>query len=102
MLADQTIQPYTDLLLHDMGAGPGRRSSRLPRARAPSGGRPRCGGIGLSTTVNGERFLLHDGRARTLEEAILWHGGEGERSRDAFRALDADERAELVRFLESL
>lgn len=101
VLADQTFQPYTDLLLHDMGEGmTDNRPDHL--ASATEWRTPPLWGLGLIETVNGERFLLHDGRARTIEEAILWHGGEGERSRDAFRALDADERAELVRFLESL
>ena len=63
---------------------------------------PPLWGIGLVDDINGERFLLHDGRARTFEEAILWHGGEGEAAREGFVDLDADERAQLVAFLEAL
>ena len=59
-------------------------------------------GLGLAATVNGHRFLLHDGRARTPEEAILWHDGEGAQSRDRFRELRAPDRNDLLRFLESL
>ena len=63
---------------------------------------PPLWGIGLVETVNGHTRFLHDGRARNLEEAILWHGGEAEAARDAFRALDAKSRAKLIQFLESL
>ena len=69
---------------------------------APSGARRRCGGSGLIDEVNGRRFLLHDGRARTLEEAILWHGGEAETAREAFRTADAETRRRLLAFLEAL
>ena len=100
-LADQTIHPYTDLLLHDMGEG-------LADGRPDFGatGRewrtPPLWGLGLIDEVNGARFLLHDGRARTIEEAILWHGGEGEAAREAFRLLPSDDRRKLVAFLEAL
>jgi CxxC motif-containing protein (DUF1111 family) len=63
---------------------------------------PPLWGIGLLETVNGHAHYLHDGRARTLEEAILWHGGEAKRSRDAFAAMSAEERRALVAFLNSL
>ena len=63
---------------------------------------PPLWGIGLVETVNGHTRFLHDGRARNLEEAILWHGGEAEAARDAFLALDAKARAKLIQFLESL
>ena len=63
---------------------------------------PPLWGIGLTKTVNGHTFFLHDGRARNLEEAILWHGGEAEDSRDTYRELGADERADLLQFLNSL
>ena len=101
-LSEQTIHPYTDLLLHDMGEG---LSDGRPDFAAT--GRewrtPPLWGIGLvDDLADGERFLLHDGRARTLEEAILWHGGEGERAMLGFRALSAAQRAELITFLESL
>ena len=100
-LSAQTIHPYTDLLLHDMGEGlaDGREDFAASGRewRTP----PRWG-IGLIDEINGERFLLHDGRARTLQEAILWHGGEGEASKEAFRMADAEQRAALVAFLEAL
>ena len=63
---------------------------------------PPLWGVGLITTVNRHTLLLHDGRARGFAEAILWHGGEAESAREAFRALTAAERAALIRFLESL
>ena len=100
-LSEQTIHPYTDLLLHDMGEG-------LADGREDFGasGRewrtPPLWGIGLIDEINGERFLLHDGRARTLAEAILWHGGEAEASKEEFRMADAKERTALIAFLEAL
>jgi CxxC motif-containing protein (DUF1111 family) len=101
VLAHQVLHPFTDLLLHDMGED---LSDGMPEGdAAPSEWRtPPLWGLGLVTTVNGHRFLLHDGRARSLEEAILWHGGEAERSREAFRALPAEARRDLLRFLDSL
>lgn len=100
-LADQTIHPYTDLLVHDMGDG--LADGRPDHLASGSEWRtPPLWGLGLIETVSGPRFLLHDGRARTIEEAILWHGGEGEPSKLAFRALAADERDDLVAFLEAL
>ncbi len=100
-LADQTIHPYTDLLLHDMG--PGLADGRPDFAASGDEWRtPPLWGLGLIDDVNGHRFLLHDGRARTIEEAVLWHGGEGEAAREAFRLASADDRASLVAFLEAL
>jgi CxxC motif-containing protein (DUF1111 family) len=100
-LARQVIHPFTDLLLHDLGP---ELSDGMPeQAAAASEWRtPPLWGLGLVTRVNGHRFLLHDGRARTPEEAILWHGGEAQASRDAFRALTLEARRDLLRFLESL
>jgi CxxC motif-containing protein (DUF1111 family) len=63
---------------------------------------PPLWGIGLVETVNGHTEFLHDGRARSLEEAVLWHGGEAERSRAGYVALSKDERGAVVAFLESL
>ena len=101
VLSDQTIHPYTDLLLHDMG--PGLADNREDFAAGGSEWRTSpLWGLGLVDDVQGYRFLLHDGRARTLEEAILWHGGEAEASREAFRMADAEDRANLVAFLEAL
>ena len=100
-LSEQTIRPYTDLLIHDMGEGladgrPDQSATGTEWRTAP------LWGIGLVDDVNGHSRYLHDGRARNLEEAILWHGGEGEASRDAFVELTADARRQLLMFLESL
>jgi CxxC motif-containing protein (DUF1111 family) len=100
-LSFQPIRPYTDLLLHDMGEGlaDGRREF------SASGREWRTSplwGVGLTRTVQGHEFLLHDGRARGLLEAIMWHGGEAESSREKVRALATADRAALIRFLESL
>ena len=95
------IFPYTDLLLHDMGAG---LADNRPDGEA-SGTEwrtPPLWGIGLVKTVNGHTMFLHDGRARSLEEAILWHGGEADESRQHFMSLTAEEREALIRLLESL
>ena len=59
-------------------------------------------GIGLISTVNNHTFLLHDGRARTIEEAILWHGGEAENSKNAFKELSQEERQQIIDFVNSL
>jgi CxxC motif-containing protein (DUF1111 family) len=95
------IHPYTDLLLHDLGddLGDGRPSFEA------TGNEWRTAplwGVGLVKTVNGHTFLLHDGRARDVREAVLWHGGEARGSRDAFVALDPAGRRAVVRFVESL
>ena len=97
----QLIWPYTDLLLHDMG--PGLADNR-PEGRA-SGSEwrtPPLWGIGLTAQVSGHTQFLHDGRARTLLEAILWHGGEAQAQRDAVVGLASEDRAALIAFLESL
>ena len=100
-LAAQLIWPYTDLLLHDLGEG---LSDGRPEGEAS--GRewrtPPLWGIGLTETVSGHSFFLHDGRARNLIEAILWHGGEAKGSRDAVRRMDAGDRQSLLDFLNSL
>ncbi|WP_442792876.1 di-heme oxidoreductase family protein [Rhizobium sp. SL86] len=99
--AFQLIWPYSDFLLHDMGEGladgqaVGIATGREWRTQP-------LWGIGLTETVNGHTFFLHDGRARNLTEAILWHGGEAQAARDAFAALSAMDRAALISFLESL
>ena len=100
-LRNQTIRPFTDLLLHDMGPG---LADNMGEADA-SGSEwrtPPLWNIGLTSGVSGGEAYLHDGRARTLEEAILWHGGEGEASKEAFRTMSATERADLIAFLKSL
>ena len=100
-LSDQTIWPYTDMLLHDMG--PDLADGRPDFAASGTEWRtPPLWGVGLIPLVNLHNRLLHDGRARGVAEAVLWHGGEGQASRDAFVALTASERKALVRFVESL
>jgi CxxC motif-containing protein (DUF1111 family) len=97
----QTIHPFTDLLLHDMGEA---LSDHRPVFGA-SGNEwrtPPLWGIGLVEKVNGHTRFLHDGRARDLEEAVLWHGGEAQASQTAFKSLSADKRQQLIQFLESL
>lgn len=100
-LASQRIWPYSDLLLHDMGD---RLADR--RKEGDAGERewrtPPLWGLGLVPVVNGERHLLHDGRARTIEEAILWHDGEAAAARLAYEQLSPATRAELEAFVESL
>jgi len=99
--AFQLIWPYSDLLLHDMGDG---LADDRPVADA-SGREWRTAplwGIGLTQQVSGHTFFLHDGRARGLLEAILWHGGEASAARDAVITMTPETRADLIRFLESL
>jgi CxxC motif-containing protein (DUF1111 family) len=100
-ISKQTIHPFTDLLLHDMGAGLADNRPEFA-ATGTEWRTPPLWGLGLADDVNGHLFLLHDGRARTFEEAILWHGGEGEKSRELFRTASAKEREALIRYLESL
>ncbi|MBK8163491.1 MAG: thiol oxidoreductase [Gammaproteobacteria bacterium] len=99
--SNQLIWPYTDMLLHDMGEG---LADNRPEADA-DGREWRTAplwGIGLTPVVSERANYLHDGRARTLIEAVLWHGGEAQRSRDAAAALSRGERERLIRFVESL
>ena len=113
-LREQTIHPYSDLLLHDMGEGLADNLSEREASGAEWRTTP-LWGIGLSACVTGgvvgpfqqqvcepHHSYLHDGRARTIEEAILWHGGEGKTSKDAYAALPAAGRAAVIKFLESL
>ena len=128
-LSNQTIWPYTDLLLHDMGGaceptaretatgdacddGPGlplgaplrrprRRHRPTARRAAPSGGRRRSGASVCVQVVNPDAGYLHDGRARTIEEAILWHGGEAEAVQRRFIELESGDRQAMLAFLES-
>jgi len=100
-LSNQKIRPYTDLLLHDMGDD---LADNRPDFEA-SGNEwrtPPLWGIGLVKNVNGHTRYLHDGRARNLEEAILWHGGEAEKSQKAFLTLSKTERENVLKFLNSL
>jgi CxxC motif-containing protein (DUF1111 family) len=115
-LRNQTIYPYTDLLLHDMGPGLADNLGEGDASGAEWRTAPLCG-LGLSACVTGgvynpggqgnavctpEHSYLHDGRARTIEEAILWHGGEGQASNNNFQALSGADKQDLLRFLESL
>ena len=100
-LGGQTIWPYSDFLLHDMGP---ELADNRPDFDA-SGSEWRTAplwGVGLSEKVNGSRHFLHDGRARSVEEAVLWHGGEAERAKHNFVHLSVDERRQLMLFVESL
>ncbi|MCY4557037.1 MAG: c-type cytochrome [Chloroflexi bacterium] len=100
-LAGQTIFPYTDLLLHDMGEGlADGRPDFLADGREWR--TPPLWGIGLIENVNNHTRLLHDGRARDIAEAILWHDGEGLAAREEFRKMSREEREAVIRFLESL
>jgi CxxC motif-containing protein (DUF1111 family) len=100
-LAEQTIHPFTDLLLHDMGAG--LADGRPDYAASGDEWRtPPLWGLGLSETVAGHSTLLHDGRARSVTEAILWHGGEAATAQERFRQMDEANRAALLAFLQSL
>ena len=102
----QTIHPYTDMLLHDMGAGLADSMSLNGQNATSSEWRtPPLWGIGLAADVyddNGREGYLHDGRASSLEEAILWHGGEASGAKDYFRNMSAADRSELIKFLKSL
>ena len=99
--AFQLIWPYSDFLLHDMGVGLADWQP-VGDARGSEWRTPPLWGIGLTETVNGHTFFMHDGRARTFTEAVLWHGGEAEAARDGFKALPKADREALIRFLESL
>ena len=100
-IANQTIHPFTDLLLHDMGEGLADNRPDF-EATGTEWRTPPLWGIGLLEKVNGHNRLLHDGRARSLEEAILWHGGEAEAAKEKFRTAPKDERDALIAFLNSL
>ena len=100
-LANRTFRAYTDLLVHDMG-------DELADGRPDFKAGPRdwrtapLWAVGLSGVVNGQSALLHDGRARNVAEAILWHGGEATASRDAFGKLPKADREALVKFVEAI
>ncbi len=101
-LSNKTFYPYSDLLLHDMGNrlddGYTEGAAKTYEWRTPP-----LWGLGLSkNSQGGDYFLLHDGRARSIEEAILLHGGEGTQSSESFKSLTEEERKKLIRFLESL
>ena len=105
-LGNQTIHPYSDFLLHDMGSeimGVGLNDNYVSGlARGNEWRTTPLWGIGLQERVNGHTYFLHDGRARNFTEAILWHGGEGEASKNLFKKMSREQRKALVKFLESL
>ena len=101
-LSNKTFFPYTDLLLHDMGAGldDGYTEGSATTAEWKT---PPLWGLGLSkNSQGGQYFLLHDGRAKSIEEAITLHGGEANQSRNNFQQLSAVQKSQLIKFLESL
>ena len=100
-LSNQTIYPYTDLLLHDLGKDladnrPDFLATGSEWRTAP------LWGIGLRRLVTGFTNFLHDGRARSLQEAILWHGGEAQFAKNAYTRLSKNDREAVISFLESL
>lgn len=99
--SNQTIRPYTDMLLHDMGddLADGRPDYL---ANGNEWRTQPLWGLGLIHIVNGHTFLLHDGRARNIEEAILWHGGEAAKAKNAFKNLSKEDRDKFIRFLNTL
>ena len=105
-LGNQTIHPYSDFLLHDMGSeimGVGLNDNYVSGlARGNEWRTTPLWGIGLQEKVNGHTYFLHDGRARNLTEAIMWHGGEGEASKNIFRKMPREDRAAVIKFLQSL
>ena len=100
-LNNQVISPYSDFLLHDMGEG---LSDDVPEFQANGNEwrTPPLWGIGLTKIVSGRESYLHDGRAETLEEAILWHGGESILTINKFKKLDINERNQILKFISSL
>ena len=105
-LGRQTIHPYSDYLLHDMGSeimGVGLNDNYVSGlARGNEWRTTPLWGIGLQEKVNGHTYFLHDGRARNFLEAIMWHGGEGEASKNIFLKMPKSDRNALIEFLESL
>ncbi|MGV3623080.1 MAG: di-heme oxidoredictase family protein [Archangium sp.] len=98
-LREQTIRPFTDLLLHDLGS---ELADASGEATASEWRTAPLWGVGSTLATAGKVSLLHDGRARSVLEAVLWHGGEAQRMRDAVTTLSADEREALIAFVESL
>ena len=100
-ISNQKIFPYTDMLLHDMGDDLADNRPEFLASGREWKTRP-LWGIGLTAVTSGHTSFLHDGRARNITEAILWHGGEAEKSRDDFKKLSAKDREMLLEFLQSL
>ena len=100
-IANKLIRPYTDLLLHDMG--PDLADGRPDfKASGTDWRTPPLWGVGLSMQVNASNSFLHDGRARNLLEAIVWHGGEAKTARDKFISFAQQQRDDLIFFLSSI
>ncbi|KII35433.1 di-heme oxidoredictase family protein [Pseudomonas fluorescens] len=100
-LANQVIRPYSDLLLHDMGDGLADHRTEF-QASGRDWRTPPLWGIGLTQAVSGHTQFLHDGRARNLLEAVLWHGGEAQAAKQQVLSFNAEQRAALLAFLHSL
>ncbi|TPG96662.1 thiol oxidoreductase [Pseudomonas caspiana] len=100
-LANQVIRPYSDLLLHDMGDGLADNRTEF-QASGRDWRTPPLWGIGLTQAVSGHTQFLHDGRARNLLEAVLWHGGEATAAQQQVLSFNAEQRAALLTFLNSL
>jgi CxxC motif-containing protein (DUF1111 family) len=100
-VSNQVIFPYTDMLLHDMGAGLADNRPDFDATGQEWRTTP-LWGLGLTPTVNGHNYYLHDGRARSIEEAVLWHGGEAAASQNAFVNMSLADRNALLAFLQSL
>ncbi len=100
-LANQVIRPYSDLLLHDMGEGLADHRTEF-QASGRDWRTPPLWGIGLTQAVSGHTQFLHDGRARNLMEAVLWHGGEAQTAQQHVLSFNAEQRAALLAFLNSL
>lgn len=100
-LANQVIRPYSDLLLHDMGDGLADHRTEF-QASGRDWRTPPLWGIGLTQAVSGHTQFLHDGRARNLLEAVLWHGGEAQAAQQQVLSFNAEQRAALLAFLNSL
>lgn len=100
-IANQTFYPYTDLLLHDMGADLADNRPDFLATGTEWKTRP-LWGIGLTKLVNGHTDFLHDGRAKNVEEAILWHGGEAQNAKNKYKQLTAQQRSDLLIFINSL
>lgn len=100
-LANQVIRPYSDLLLHDMGEGLADNRTEF-KASGRDWRTPPLWGIGLTQAVSGHTQFLHDGRARNLLEAVLWHGGEATAAQQQVLSFNAEQRAALLAFLNSL
>ena len=100
-LSEQTIHPFSDMLLHDMGDALADGRADFDASGSEWRTQP-LWGLGLQQTVNRHTHLIHDGRARDVSEAILWHGGEGERAKETFRTMSKQDREALLKFIDSL